>query len=254
MNTTSRIALITGANRGIGRATALELARNGIDIVLTYNSHREEADAVVRSITELGRSAVALQLDVGKVASFGAFVEALDDALRRTWKRSTLDILINNAGLQIAQPLTEVTEEAFDRLVDVHFKGVFFLTQKLLPLLSDMASIVNISTGGTRFYNPDRAVYGAVKGAVEVMTRYLAHDLGRRGITVNAIAPGAVATDFSGGLLRDTEHVQQHIASMTPLGRHAVADDIAGAIVALLGSGNRFVTGQRIEVSGGIHL
>ncbi len=146
-----------------------------------------------------------------------------------------------------------MTEEAFDRLVDVHLKGVFFLIQQLSPLLADKGAVVNLSSGTTRFYAPERAIYGSVKGAVEVLTRYLAQDLGSRGIRVNTIAPGAVATDFSGGLLRGNEEVQKHIASLTPLGRFAVAEDVAGAIAALLGEGNRFVTGQRIEVSGGIH-
>ncbi len=250
----NKIAIITGASRGIGRATALQLAREGTDIILTYLSNREEADGVVSSIASLGRSAVALQLDVGKVDSFAAFGSAVADALQTKWQRRSFDFLVNNAGLQIAQPFGKVTEEAFDRLVDVHLKGVFFLIQQLSPLLAENGAIVNVSSGTTRFYAPERAIYGSVKGAVEVLTRYLAKDLGSRGIRVNTIAPGAVATDFSGGLLRDNEQVQKHIVSLTPLGRFAVAEDIAGAIAALLGDGNRFVTGQRIEVSGGMHL
>ena len=254
MTHSSRIALVTSANRGIGRATALQLARDGADIIVTYNSHREEADAVVGEISALGRGAVALQLDVAKTSVFGSFAAAVREVLRSRWNRETFDFLVNNGGLQVAEPLEKVTEEGFDSLVNVHFKGVFFLVQKLLPLISDQGSIVNVSSGTTRFYTPDRAIYSSVKGAVEVLTRYLAHELGPRGITVNVIAPGAVATDFSGGLLRSNEQVQKHIASVTPLGRFAVAEDIAGAITALLGDGNRFVTGQRIEVSGGIHL
>jgi NAD(P)-dependent dehydrogenase (short-subunit alcohol dehydrogenase family) len=254
MTHSSRIALVTGANRGIGRATALQLARDGADIIVTYNSHREEADAVVGEISALGRSAIALQLDIAKTSAFGSFAAAVREVLRSRWKRETFDFLVNNGGLQVAEPLEKVTEEGFDSLVNVHFKGVFFLVQKLLPLISDRGSIVNVSSGTTRFYTPDRAIYSSVKGAVEVLTRYLAQELGPRGITVNVIAPGAVATDFSGGLLRSNEGVQKHIASLTPLGRFAVAEDIAGAITALLGDGNRFVTGQRIEVSGGIHL
>ena len=254
MTHSSRIALVTGANRGIGRATALQLARDGADIIVTYNSHREEADAVVGEISALGRSAVALQLDVAKTSAFGSFAAAVREVLRSRWNRETFDFLVNNGGLQVAEPLEKVTEEGFDSLVNVHFKGVFFLVQKLLPLISDQGSIINVSSGTTRFYTPDRAIYSSVKGAVEVLTRCLAHELGPRGITVNVIAPGAVATDFSGGLLRSNEQVQKHIASVTPLGRFAVAEDIAGAITALLGDGNRFVTGQRIEVSGGIHL
>ncbi|MET0518316.1 MAG: SDR family oxidoreductase [Burkholderiaceae bacterium] len=250
----SRIALITGANRGIGRATALQLARDGIDVILTYRSHRDEAEAVVREIASLGRVAVALPLDLTEFDSFDGFVRTMRGTLLTRWQRSQFDILINNGGMQIAEPLEQVREDSFDRLVDIHFKGVFFLTQKLLPLIANPGAIVNISSGTARFYTPDRSIYSAVKGAVEVLSRYLAHELGPRGITVNVIAPGAVATDFSGGLLRSNEQVQQHIASLTPLRRFAVAEDIAGAIAALVGKGNHFVTGQRIEVSGGIHL
>jgi NAD(P)-dependent dehydrogenase (short-subunit alcohol dehydrogenase family) len=246
--------LITGANRGIGRSAARHLARDGVDLIITYRSHAEEADTVVGEIAELGRKAVALPLDVGDIASFDVFVSAAGDALRQTWERETFDFLVNNGGMSIGGSFADVTEEDFDRLVDVHFKGVFFLTQKLLPLLADGGSIVNISSGLARFTFPERVVYGSVKGAVEVLTRYLAQELGSRGITANVIAPGAVATDFSGGLLRDNPQVQEHIASITALGRTAVADDIGGAIAALLGDGNRWVTGQRIEVSGGVHL
>jgi NAD(P)-dependent dehydrogenase (short-subunit alcohol dehydrogenase family) len=248
-----KIAIITGANRGIGRATALQLARDGVDVILTYNSHREEADAVVQSVVALGRKAIALQLDVGNIEAFDAFATVVSDSLTKTWERKSFDFLINNGGIMIGLPLANVTEEAFDRLVNVHFKGVFFLTQRLLPLLADNGSIVNVSSGVTRFYTPAHGIYAAAKGAVEVLSRYLANELGQRGITVNTVAPGAVATDFLGGLLRNNEQIQQRIVSETPLGRYAVAEDIAGAIAALLASGNRFVNGQRIEVSGGIH-
>jgi NAD(P)-dependent dehydrogenase (short-subunit alcohol dehydrogenase family) len=176
------------------------------------------------------------------------------EALRTAWSRDTFDFLVNNGGMSRGGSIADVTEEDVDALVDVHFKGVLFLTQKLLPLIADGGSIVNLSSGLARFTYPQRAVYGSVKGAVEVLTRYMAAELGPRGITANVIAPGAVATDFSGGLLRDNPQFQEHIASMTALGRHAVADDIGGAIAALLRPGNRWVTGQRIEVSGGLHL
>ncbi len=249
-----RIALITGGNRGIGRATALRLARDGLDVILTFRSHREEAEAVVREIGELGRLAVALPLDVSRTEGFGAFVDGVRDALSETWQRERFDVLVNNGGVQVAQPTLQVTTEAFDQLVDVHFKGVFFLTQQLVPLIANPGAIVNVSSGTARFYVPERAIYSAVKGAVEVLSRYLATELGPRGITVNVIAPGAVATDFSGGLLRSNEQLQKHIASLTPLGRYGEAEDVAGAISALVSEGNRFVTGQRIEVSGGIHL
>jgi NAD(P)-dependent dehydrogenase (short-subunit alcohol dehydrogenase family) len=255
MSNSSRIALITGANRGIGRSTALALARDGIDVILTYRSHAEEAAAVVDEITALGRKAVALQLDTDATDTFDAFVASVTDTLRDTWGRETFDVLVNNAGTQIAKPFDAVSEADFDRLVGVTFKGVFFLTQKLVGLLADNGgSIINVSTGLTRFYGPDHIVYAASKGAIEVFTRYLAHDLGGRGITVNTIAPGPVATDFSDGLLRDNEPVQQMVTSLTALGRTAVADDIGSAIAALVGAGNRWVTGQRLEVSGGINL
>jgi NAD(P)-dependent dehydrogenase (short-subunit alcohol dehydrogenase family) len=255
MTDSPRIALITGANRGIGRSTALALARDGIDIILTYRFHADEAAAVVEEITSLGRKAVALQLDTGATETFDVFVASVTESLRDTWGRETLDILINNAGTQIAKPFAGFTEADFDRLVGITFKGVFFLTQKLVGMVADNGgSVINISTGLTRFYGPDHIVYAASKGAVEVFTRYLAHDLGGRGVTVNTIAPGPVATDFSDGLLRDNQPVQQTITSLTALGRTAVADDIGSAIAALVGAGNRWVTGQRLEVSGGINL
>jgi NAD(P)-dependent dehydrogenase (short-subunit alcohol dehydrogenase family) len=251
--TPPRIALITGGNRGIGRSTALALAREGVDSILTYRSNAAEADAVVAEIAALGRRAVALRLDAGDTSSFDAFASTVADTLQ-TWGRDSFDHLVNNGGMNRTAPFAEFTEADFDALVDVHFKGVFFLTQKLVPLLADNGSIVNLSSGLTRVTGPDRAAYGSVKGAVEVLTRYLAAELGPRGITVNTIAPGAVATDFSGGVLRDTPAVQEHIASVTALGRIAYADDIGPAIAALLGPANRWVNGQRVEVSGGLHL
>jgi NAD(P)-dependent dehydrogenase (short-subunit alcohol dehydrogenase family) len=255
MTSSQRIALITGANRGIGRSTALALARDGIDVIITYRSHTDEAVAVVDEIASLGRTAVALQLDTGATETFDAFVASVTAALQNTWGREIFDVLINNAGTQIAKPFAGFTEDDFDQLVGITFKGVFFLTQKLVGLVADNGgSIINISTGLTRFYGPDHIVYAASKGAIEVLTRYLAHDLGGRGITVNTIAPGPVATDFSGGLLRDNEPVQQMITSLTALGRTADADDIGSAIASLVSAGNRWVTGQRLEVSGGINL
>lgn len=251
---TPRIALITGANRGIGRSAALQLARDGVDVILTYRTHADEAADAVAAIEALGRRAVALPLDAGDIASFPAFTTAVRDALRHTWERDTFDFLVNNAGMSRGGTLATVTEADFDALVNVHFKGVFFLTQALSDLLADGGSIVNLSTGLTRLTFPQRMIYGSVKGAVEVLTRYLAAELGARGITVNTIAPGAVATDFSGGMLRGSEQMQEQLASITALGRYAVADDIGPAIAALLGDGNRWVTGQRIEVSGGMHL
>src|SRR3954452_19202693 len=246
----TRIALITGGNRGIGRSTALHV---DADVILTYRANADEAAAVVAEIEARGRRAAALGLDAGDVSSFDAFAAAVRDVLR-DWDRDRFDFLVNNGGMNRTAPFAEFTEADFDALVDVHFKGVFFLTQTLLGLLADGGAIVNLSTGLTRLTGPNRSVYGAVKGAVEVLTRYLAAELGARGIRVNTIAPGTVATDFSDGVVRDTPALQEQLASVTALGRYAVADDIGPAIAALLGDANHWVTGQRIEVSGGLHL
>ena len=208
-----RIALITGGNRGIGRSAAIHLAEDGVDSVITYRTHAEEAAEVVAAIDALGRKAVALQLDTGDSASFGDFADTLASTLQANWDgRRTFDFLVNNAGNSSDSAFTEVTEEEFDTLVDIHFKGVFFLTQRLLDQLADGGAIVNLSSGLARFSFPNRVAYGSVKGAVEVLSRYLAAELGPRGIRVNVIAPGAVATDFSGGVVRDTPAMQEAIA------------------------------------------
>jgi len=254
MSSQQRIALITGGNRGIGRSTALSLAAKGVDSVITYRSHPEEAVAVVAELEALGRKAVALQLDTGETSAFEAFAGDFTAALRDTWGREDFDYLVNNAGNSSNSSFDEVTEEEFDRLIDIHFKGVFFLTQRLVGLLVDGGAIVNLSSGLARFSYPNRVAYGSVKGAVEVLSRYLAAELGPRGIRVNVIAPGAVATDFSDGVLRDTPAMQEAITGQTALGRVAVADDIGPVIAAILGDDNHWVTGQRIEASGGVHL
>lgn len=250
----SRIALVTGANRGIGRATALQLARDGVDVIVTYHSHAGEADEVVKSITDTGRSAVALQLDLGATHSFGEFVTTVSGALRETWGRRTFDYLVNSGGTQRPGSFADATEEDFDALTNMMFKGVFFLSQKLAPLMEDGGSIVNISSGVTRFYTRAHIVYAANKGAIEVLTRYMAQELGSRRITVNTIAPGATVTDFMGGLLRNSEETQQRVESVVALGRLGLPDDIGSAIAASLRDGNRWITGQRIEVSGGQNL
>jgi NAD(P)-dependent dehydrogenase (short-subunit alcohol dehydrogenase family) len=254
MSSPQRIALITGGNRGIGRSAAVHLAKDGVDSVITYRSHPEEAAEVVAEIEALGRKAAALPLDVGDSSSFGDFATALASTLRETWDRDNFDFLVNNAGNSSNSGFTEVTEEELDQLIDIHFKGVFFLTQRLLDQLADGGAIVNLSSGLARFSYPNRVAYGSVKGAVEVLTRYLAAELGPRGIRVNVVAPGAVATDFSGGVVRDTPAMQGAIASNTALGRHAVADDIGPVIASILREDNHWVTGQRIEASGGVHL
>jgi NAD(P)-dependent dehydrogenase (short-subunit alcohol dehydrogenase family) len=247
----TKISLVTGASRGLGRNTAINIARKGGDVIVTYQSRGEEAKAVVREIEALGRKAVALQLDAGKVAEFDGFSDQVRAALKETWQRNSFDHLINNAGHGELAPITEMTEAQFDGLCNVHFKGVFFLTQKLLPLIADGGRIVNLSTGLTRASVPGWSAYAAVKGAIEVLTVYMAKELGSRGIAVNTVAPGAMETDFFGGAVRDTPAFNTFFAEMTALGRVGVADDIGPMIASLLSEDNRWVNAQRIEVSGG---
>ena len=246
-----KITLITGASRGLGRNTALSIARRGGDVIVTYHSRSAEAQAVVAEVQALGRKAVALQLDTGAVGTFAAFADQLRTALQTTWQRDTFDHLVNNAGHGEFAPFASTTEAQFDSLVNVHFKGVFFLTQTLLPLLADGGRIVNFSSGLTRLNYPGYAAYAAMKGAVEVLTNYLAKELGARGIAVNTVAPGAIETDFGGGVVRDTPAINQHIAQITALGRVGLPDDIGPMVASLLGEDNRWVNAQRIEVSGG---
>jgi NAD(P)-dependent dehydrogenase (short-subunit alcohol dehydrogenase family) len=247
----TKIALVTGASRGLGRNTALNIARCGGDVVVTYQRAREDAQTVVAEITAIGCKAIALQLDTGNVASFAEFAARLSEALRDNWQRESFDHLINNAGHGDYAPIARTTEAQFDRLVDVHFKGVYLLTQKLLPLLADGGRIVNLSTGLTRVSFPGYAAYAAVKGAVEVLTVYLAKELGARGIAVNTVAPGAIETDFGGGAVRDNPEINKIFADMTALGRAGLPDDIGPMIAGLLSEDNRWINAQRIEVSGG---
>jgi NAD(P)-dependent dehydrogenase (short-subunit alcohol dehydrogenase family) len=248
------IALITGSSRGLGRSMALHLAEHGVDIVVTYRSGENEANELVQSLVEKGRRAVALKLDVADSKSFAAFAETLRAALARTWQRETFDFLINNAGIGIHAKFVETTEAQFDELVNVHLKGAFFLTQKLLPLLADGGRIVNVSTGLARFSLPGYAAYAAMKGGVEVLTRYLAKELGPRKIAVNVLAPGAIETDFGGGVVRDNQEMNRAIAAQTSLGRVGLPDDIGGAVALLLAPESGWINGQRIEASGGMLL
>ncbi|MCL6744190.1 MULTISPECIES: SDR family oxidoreductase [Kosakonia] len=245
------ISLVTGASRGLGRNTALNIARHGGDVIITYRNGKEAADAVAADIQSLGRKAITLQLDMRDVSSFRDFAAAVSAALKDTWGRDTFDHLINNAGHGEMADFVNTTEEQFDALFDVHVKGVFFLTQSLLPILADGGRIINFSSGLTRVSFPGFSAYSAAKGAVEVLTVYMAKELGSRGITVNAIAPGAIETDFLGGAVRDIPDYNKAFAGMTALGRVGLPDDIGPMIASLLGEDNRWVTGQRIEVSGG---
>ena len=247
----SPIALITGGSRGLGRATALWLARKGADVILTYHSNREAAEATRAEIEAIGQKAEILQLDTGRVSDFPDFAARVRQRLQDVWKRSRLDFLVNNAGQGVYQRFEQTSEAEFDSLVDVHLKGVFFLTQALLPLIIDGGRIVNVSSGLTRITLPGFAAYATMKGAVEVLTRYLALELGERGITVNVLAPGAIETDFGGGMVRDNAEMNAQIAAVTALGRVGQPDDIGGALSSLLMGDTRWMTAQRIEVSGG---
>lgn len=245
------ITLVTGASRGLGRNTAIHAARQGSDVIITYRSREEDAEAVVAEIEAMGRKAMAFQLDSGDISAFAPFADRLRAALRDTWARETFDHLVNNAGHGETAPFAETSEAQFDRLINVHVKGVFFLTQALLPLIADGGRIVNLSSGLTRMTYPGYAAYASAKGAIEVLTRYLAKELGARRIAVNTVAPGAIETDFGGGMVRDNPKVNEQLAGLTALGRVGVPDDIGPMIASLLSDGNRWVTAQRIEVSGG---
>ncbi|WP_413738211.1 SDR family NAD(P)-dependent oxidoreductase [Sodalis sp. RH21] len=247
----TKIAIVTGASRGLGRNTALSLARRGSDVIITYQSRRAQALAAVAEIESLGRRAVAIELDAGNIAGFAPFAELLRDTLRETWRRDTFDHLVNNAGHGDYALIEQTTEAQFDGLVNVHFKGVFFLTQALLPLIAHGGRIVNLSSGLTRVSYPGYGAYAAVKAAVEVLSVYMAKELGSRGITVNTVAPGAIETDFGGGAVRDNPEINQMFAAMTALGRAGLPDDIGPMIASLLSEDNRWVNAQRIEVSGG---
>ncbi|MEX0491676.1 SDR family NAD(P)-dependent oxidoreductase [Raoultella terrigena] len=247
----TKIALITGANRGLGRNVALAIAQQGGDVIVAYRGNAEQAGAVVAEIRALGRKAVALRLDMAQTASFPAFADGLRAQLAEVWGRDTFDRLINNAGHGEFAAMTDTTEAQFDGLFNVHVKGVFFLVQALLPLLADGGRIVNFSSGLTRVSYPGFSAYAAAKAAVEMLSVYMARELGGRGITVNTVAPGAIETDFGGGLVRDNAGVNAQFAAMTALGRVGVPDDIGPMIASLLRDDNRWVTAQRIEVSGG---
>lgn len=249
-----KIALITGGSRGLGKHTALALAAQGCDIILTYQQNRSAADEVVAAIQACGTRAVALPLDVGRSQDFAAFAARIAEVLPQQFGRTQFDYLVNNAGIGIHAAFADTSEAQFDQLMQIHLKGPFFLTQALLPLLADGGRIVNLSSGLARFALPGYAAYAMMKGGIEVMTRYLAKELGTRGIAVNTVAPGAIATDFGNGSVRDNPEVNRFVASQTALGRVGEADDIGGAIAALLADGSRWVNAQRIEVSGGMML
>ncbi|MET1079071.1 MAG: SDR family oxidoreductase [Pseudomonas sp.] len=249
-----KIALITGASRGLGKQMALHLSAQGIDIIGTYHSRADEAQRVAETIEQGGGRALMLALDVGDSSTFAAFAAQLSQGLKQTFGREGLDFLINNAGIGVRAAFAETREAQFDLLMNVQLKGPFFLTQALLPLLADQGRIVNVSSGLARFSLPGYAAYATMKGAVEVWTRYLAKELGPRGITANVLAPGAIETDFGGGAVRDNAELNAFVAANTALGRAGLPEDISAAVAMLLTDGGRWITGQRIEASGGMFL
>ncbi|RZT39391.1 SDR family NAD(P)-dependent oxidoreductase [Cupriavidus agavae] len=251
---TPRIALITGGSRGLGRSAALHLAASGWDVVITYAERADAAQETVAAVAQAGRKAVALQLDTGKSGTFAAFADTFRATLAQEFGRERFDALFNNAGNGSNVPFMQTTEQEFDNLMNIHLKGVFFLTQALVPLLADGGRILNVSSGLARFCAPGKATYATMKGGIEVLSRYLASELGPRGIRVNTLAPGAIATDFGNGVVRDNPQVNAMVAANTALGRVGQPDDIGGAVAALLSSDMGWMTGERIEVSGGMHL
>lgn len=251
MNTKNKIALITGGSRGLGRNMAIALAKKGLDVVLTYNTNKEAADKVVAEIQSVGQNAFALQLDTSNVKTFDGFIQKTTLLLKENTGSPNFDFLINNAGTALYALASETTEEQLDTIFNIHYKGVFFLTQKSLPFMNDGGGIINISSGLARIVMPGSAVYGSMKGAVEILTRSLAKELGARKIRVNAVAPGAIETDFGGGRTRDNKEINAHIASLTALGRVGLPDDIGGVVAFLCTQDAYWINGQRIEVSGG---
>jgi len=253
MKHTNKIALITGGSRGLGRNTALKLARDGADVILTYRERKDEGQAVLAEIEKLGRKAALLQLDVANTGGFDAFAKTVAETLQAKWQRKDLDFLINNAGIDVYSPFGQATEDAFDRLLNVHFRGVYFLTQRMLPLIANGGRIVCTSTGLTRFVIPGYAAYASMKGPIEVFIKYLAKELGPRGITANAVAPGAIETDFTRSALGHPG-AKDFLVSNVALGRIGAPDDIGGVVSFLCSEEGRWVDAQRLEASGGMFL
>ncbi|MGO4877222.1 SDR family NAD(P)-dependent oxidoreductase [Pedobacter psychrotolerans] len=249
-----KIALVTGGSRGLGKNAAIKIAEKGIDVIVTYQSKKEEAENTVNEIKKLGVNAAALQLDVANSKNFDAFITEVQSTLNTVFSADKIDFIVNNAGIGIHASFAETTEDQFDTLVNIQFKGPFFLTQKVLPILNDGGAIINISSGLARFSLPGYAAYGAMKGAMETLTRYQAKELGARGIRSNIIAPGAIETDFGGGVVRDNEQMNAGIASQTALGRVGLPDDIGGVVAFLCTEEARWINAQRIEASGGMFL
>ncbi|MDR6763286.1 NAD(P)-dependent dehydrogenase (short-subunit alcohol dehydrogenase family) [Flavobacterium sp. 2755] len=254
MAVNTKIALVTGGSRGLGKNMAIAIAKKGLDVIITYNSKKDEADAVVKEIESLGQKAASLQLNVGDSNTFDGFFEGISSTLKSTFNTDKFDFLVNNAGIGIHNSFVGTTEAEFDQLTNIQFKGPFFLTQKALNVMNDGGGIVNISTGLARFSFPGYSAYASMKGAIETLTKYQAKELGERKIRANVVAPGAIETDFGGGAVRDNEQLNQHIASITALGRVGLPDDIGGVVAFLCTEDAKWVNAQRIEASGGMNL
>ena len=250
----AKIALVTGGSRGLGKDMALALAHKGLDVILTYNSNLDEANEVVKSIKKLGRKAVALKLNLLEIKKLDKFIESVSKTLETKFKTDKLDFLVNNAGMGATVPMAQVTEKDFDDFMNVHYKGVYFLTQKVLTIMNNNGGIVNISSGTTRFANPGYSIYASMKGAVEVLTRYIAKEYGNRGIRANIVAPGPIETDFNNAAIRNNPQMKGYLANITALGRVGQSDDIGSVVAFLCTDDSKWVNGQRIEVSGGINL
>src|SRR5215831_9998778 len=250
----SKIILVTGGSRGLGKNMAISIAKKGMDVIITYRSNKDEAEATVKAIETLGRKGIALQLDMANFQSLDLFVRQVSEKLQSEWQTSTFDFLVNNAGMGATVPFEKVTEEVFDEFLNVHFKGVYFLTQKFLPYLNSGGGVINISTGTTRFSNPGYSVYASMKGAIEVFTKYLAKELGPKGLTANVVAPGPIETDFNNATIRNNPQLKERLSLLSPLNRVGEPEDIGPVVAFLCSEEARWVNAQRIEVSGGINM
>lgn len=250
----TKIVLITGGSRGLGKDMALSIAQKKMDVLITYRTNKNEAEQVVQEVEAMGQQAAALPLDMADTGSLDGFISEVKSVLNTRWNTTTFDFLVNNAGMGATVPFTDVSEQLFDDFLNVHFKGVYFLTQKCVPFLNEGGGIINISTGTTRFANPGYSVYASMKGAIEVLTKYLAKELGTKGIRVNVIAPGPIETDFNNAGIRSNPQMKERLSSVTPLGRVGVASDIGGVVAFLCTGEAAWINGQRIEVSGGINV
>jgi NAD(P)-dependent dehydrogenase (short-subunit alcohol dehydrogenase family) len=250
----AKIALVTGGSRGLGKDMAISLAKKGMDVILTYRNNEIDAQKTVKQIESLGQKSSALHLDMSDFNSLGSFVQRVIATLQSKWNTNSLDFLINNAGMGATVPFEQVTEELFTEFLNVHFKGIYFLTQKLVPYINPGGRIINISTGTTRFSNPGYSVYASMKGAIEVFTKYLAKELGSKGIGANIVAPGPIETDFNNAAIRNNPQMKERLSTLSPLGRVGTADDIGGVVAFLCTEDAKWINGQRIEVSGGINM